>query len=144
MTDDLADRLGEEQLIERLGVGPEPEDAVYADDGFVTSSTPSIGPQLHPVRLIFTFVNPSNGAVDTVQLDGELRSLSFGKGWLISLETEQDVVPIVAKAAQFGFSEVHVDVNGIQYVMKGELDCTTTFVPGGASLTVTADEASYV
>lgn len=143
MTDDLAGRLGEEGLIVH-DEGPEPDvDEVYEGDGFTSVPLPAIEKN-PPAQLIFAF-ETSDGTVKTVTLGGEILSLSFGKGWLCSINAAvKDVMPVVEHAAMSGLSEVHVFLENAAYVMHGNLDCSATFGYGSVTFTVAADEARYV
>jgi hypothetical protein len=77
----------------------------------------------------------------------ELRTLSFGKGWLCSLEgvDEKAALAMATAYAQFNPSiAVTVEASGERFTFSGNLDFTVAFGYGGCSFTVAADEGRYV
>ncbi len=113
----------------------------WEDD--VTEET--ISDELPPIKLMATITLATDQ--EHWNVTAELRTLSFGKGWLCSLEGADNQV-VIAMATAFArfkpFAVVTVEVGGERFELSGDLDFTVSFGYGGCSFTVAADEGRYL
>lgn len=138
LTDDLEGRLDEADLVAPVKsfVTPTLETNEYSEiEEIVEKPAPTLG----KITL--------GTDQECWMVTAELRTLSFGKGWLCSLEgvDKQAALAMTAAYAQFNPSiEVVVEAGGERFELSGNLDFTVSFGYGGCSFTVAADDGRYV
>lgn len=142
MTNDLEGRLDEalltlplddviKEMNEYIEVGAEQNEAKK----LILQPFPTV-----EVSLELVFAN------ETVKwIEGTISSMSFGKGWLVVVETNiAAAVEVVKEAASQKLELVRATVDNATFGLMGELDCSLSFSYGTCSFTVAADEACYV
>ncbi len=141
MTPDLDGRIGPEDLVDppKKAVYIEEEDGPLELDELDEVFTPA--PERARASITFRLSDKS------LVVEGFLANFSFGKGWLCGLESvDEDAAVAMAKchAVYKNLAEVIVEVKGVKFNLKGDLDFTLGYGFSGCTFAVSADEGSYV
>lgn len=142
MTDDLEGRLDPSTLENSKVLHDEESEDFYESNNSFSLMSPGVDLPPPPTVSVFVIF----ATLETVELKGNLQSLSFGhEGWLCSMSTESKELPVIAlRAAKEPVVSARIVLADGSFEMRINVDCTASFSYGSASFTVTSDEACYV